>query len=309
MSAIVGDEVMQAALKDLGLDPQAARPGPAPGAVPACESLDSLNVYVGGNFVKILHQEVAAWLTPETAFAAARAAAAAGVGPEVVHADAAQGLLVMKAAPPGWRSARQSDLQDAGTLARVMAALREFQAAPDLPTRFDPFAGIDRLIAAHRAANITLPADLPWMRRLLADAEGLRDSASLKPCRNDGSSSNILIGPEGGVMLVDYDRAGQNDPLYDVGCLLAEVTDLERDQRAGFISWNGVWDEVAFARARLWSHVDDLLHGLWARYMAHTSARPQIEWLKYSEWRLLRARVMLRHPGFEEKLRLLRGDL
>jgi thiamine kinase-like enzyme len=113
-----------------------------------------------------------------------------------------------------------------------------------------------------------------------------------------------MIGPNGAVLLVDFDRAGMNDPLYDVGCLLAEITIHERDMQPGYLAYAGEFDKAGFARARLWSFVDDLLHALWSRLKSKTSQRGAIEWLKYGEWRLIRVRMALMHPQFEEKIRL-----
>ena len=37
--------------------------------------------------------------------------------------------------------------------------------------------------------------------------------------------------------------------------------------------------------------------------MAHVSARGGIEWLKYGEWRLMRLRLALNHPDYEQMIR------
>ena len=105
-------------------------------------------------------------------------------------------------------------------------------------------------------------------------------------------------------LLVVYDRAGMNDPLYDVGVLMAEITDFPYDARPVLAAYLGRFDEHAFARARLWGIVDDMLHALWSRRLARTSARRGVEWLKYGEWRLMRLRMALNDPGFEQLIRL-----
>ncbi|WP_421905567.1 phosphotransferase family protein [Mameliella sp.] len=297
----VTDAMMADTLLAAGLDPEAAQAGPAALASPSYQALESCSAIVGGTFVKRMHPEVMPFFDPETAIAGAKLSVA---GPSVLWSDPATCALAMDAAPSGFFTARQHHLQDAETLSAVMHALKAQHEGPALPGRFDPFAQIDRVIEAHGANGIPLPDDILYLRRLIAQAEALAESAPLAPCRNDGSASNILLGPGNKVLLVDFDRAGMNDPLYDLGALMAEVTDLESDMVAAFTAYHGSFDPVLFARARLWSHVDDLLHALWARLMAHTSERSSVEWLKYGEWRLLRLRVMLRHPAFEEKLRI-----
>lgn len=304
MSHLVDDDMMAETVAAAGLAAEEAVPGPGPVASPSYMALESRSVMTGGAFVKRMHPEMMASFDLKAAMALASQAGRAGVGPEVSWHDASTGGIAMQCLPDGWSTGNQARLQDADTVSAAMAALRALHATDALDTRFDPFAQIDALIDELGRENAGLPDDIAWLRRLIAQVEPMRETGRLAPCRNDGSSSNLMLGPDGGVMLVDYDRAGMNDPLYDVGCLLVEVTNMERDMHAGYVAYAGAFDEAGFARARLWSYVDDLLHALWARLHAKTSQRGSVEWLKYGEWRLIRVRMGLMHPQFEEKIRL-----
>ncbi|QRZ14538.1 phosphotransferase (plasmid) [Paracoccus methylovorus] len=306
MSGLVTDEMMAEAVVAAGLSMQGAIAGPSALASPSYKALESRSVIVGDVFVKRIHPEMLNGFDLVTAMQCATRAGEVGAGPRVFWSDAGMGAIAMQALQEGWITARQQDLQDAEVIAATMAAMKKLHGGPVLPSRFDPFAHIDALIAAHAKEGIALPDDHLWLRRAIGMAEGLQEGGALAPCRNDGSSSNLMIGPGGQVMLVDYDRAGMNDPLYDVGCLLVEMTDHERDMREGFIAYAGAFDEADFARAWLWSHVDDMLHALWARLMANRSERKSVEWIKYGEWRLLRLRMSLIHPYYEEKIRITR---
>ncbi|AJE47564.1 phosphotransferase family protein [Celeribacter indicus] len=304
MSVLVDDAMMAEAVRAAGLSMEGATDGPAALASPSYRALESRSVLTGGAFVKRMHPEMRDGFDLGAAMACATMAGEAGAGPRVIWSDAGMGAIAMEALGPGWITLRQDGLQRPEVVEGAMAAMRRLHAGPEIPSRFDPFAQIDRLIAAFGAEGVARPDDILWLRRVIGMAEGLAEGVVPAPCRNDGSASNLMAGPEGQVMLVDFDRAGMNDPLYDVGCLLAEVTDHERDMRAGYIAYAGAFDEAGFARARLWSHVDDMLHALWARLMAHRSERRSVEWIKYGEWRLLRLRIALSHPLYEEKIRL-----
>ncbi len=311
--ALVTAEILAAACAAAGLPEGApATPGPGPLASPSYKALESASVIVaapgGAVFVKVMHPEMRAGFDLAAAMQLARQAGEIGVGPKVIWTDAAQGAIAMEALGPeaGWRTANQATLQDAGVVAAAMAALRALHGTAPLAARFDPFAGIDRLIANLGRIGAPLPEDIGWLRATIALCEPMMEGVALKPCRNDGSASNLLVGP--GLRLIDYDRAGMMDPLYEVGALLAEVTDFEADMQPGFAAYNGGPDPVAFTRARLWSFVDDMLHALWSRFHAHHSVRGGVEWLKYGEWRLMRLRLALNHPGFEEKIRIVRGQ-
>jgi thiamine kinase-like enzyme len=304
MNGLVSDAMMAETVAAAGLSMEGAIAGPGALASPSYQALESRSVITGGAFVKRMHPEMQEGFDLAAALELAKGAGQAGAGPAVIWGDPVSGAIAMDALGDDWVTARQNDLQSPAVTGAVMQAMIKLHACAPIPYRFDPFAAIDDLLEQCAREGVPLPDDSVWLRRVIAMAEPLLDSATLAPCRNDGSSSNLMIGPEGKVLLVDYDRAGMNDPLYDLGCLLAEMTDHERDMHDGFIAYAGSFEAAGFARARLWSHVDDMLHALWSRRMAHRSERKAVEWIKYGEWRLLRLRMALVHPLFEEKIRI-----
>jgi thiamine kinase-like enzyme len=308
MTALVTSKALAQAALAAGLDPALVlHPGPGALASPSYRALESVSVRTGdpqgGVFLKVMHPEMRAEFDLPAAMQLARQAGQAGAGPQVFWSEAETGAIAMQALTEPWQTVSQFTLQDPAVVAGAMAALRALHGTAALTHRFDPFARIDAQIAALAGLN-ALPDDILWLRRLTFQLQALQDDMPLVPCRNDGAASNLMLGPSGQVMLVDYDRAGMNDPMYDLGCLLAEITDFPQDMRAGYIAYAGQFDEVGFARARLWSVVDDMLHALWSRRMSLVSARPGVEWLKYGEWRLMRLRLALNHPEFEQLLRL-----
>lgn len=307
MTALVTDAMIAEVLSTVGLTMERAVSGPEALASPSYKALESRSVFVDDVFAKMMHPEMRDGFDLTAAMQAAQNAGDVGAAPKVLASNAETGFIAMQALAQGWTTANQATLQNASVVDAAMASLKALHLTGPLASRFDPFAQIDAMIDDLKRLCVTLPDDIVWLRRLVAQLEPMLYTGTLCPCRNDGSASNLMFGPEGEVMLIDFDRAGMNDPLYDVGCLLAEVTDFERDMHAGYIAYTGSLDEAGFARARLWSHVDDLLHALWSRLKAHTSQRRSLEWVKYGEWRLMRARMALVHPQFEEKIRMAGG--
>lgn len=311
MSALTTERMLAEAAQAAGVAGE-TRPGPAALASPSYRAVESLSLIGAGTggavFVKMIHPEMRAGFDLPAAVQLARQAGEAGAGPQVTWADAASGAIAMQALLPdqGWQTATQLTLQRPEFVASVTGALKLLHGTAPLAHRFDPFALIDAQLAALTGLD-ALPEDAAWLRRLVAQIEPLAEGAALAPCRNDGSASNLMAGPQDRAMLVDFDRAGMNDPLYDIGVLMAEVTDFPHEARAVLTAYLGRFDEAAFARARLWSVVDDMLHALWSRRLAHVSVRRGIEWLKYGEWRLMRLRLALNAPDFEQLIRLARG--
>ncbi|WP_283179629.1 phosphotransferase [Gemmobacter sp. 24YEA27] len=311
MSQIVTDaDVARVIAAAPGLDGAQTRPGPAALASPSCRGLESAAVFVDlpdgeSRFLKIIHPEIRDVLDLPTGFAAAKTAGEAGVAPRVLWSDPEAGAILFAAAGPGWREARLADCLDADFRRNTMQALRRLHETPANGARFEPFARLEALISEAGRLGDSLPADLVWIMSLLNAARPVLEAAPLALCRNESSVSNLMIGPDQAAMLVDFDRAGLNDPMYDLGAVLAEMHEFERDMQATFRGYGG--DEAGFARARLWSVVDDMIQAIFCRIFGHVSVRKSLEWLKFGEWRLMRARLALHHPGFEEKIRIAEG--
>lgn len=252
--------------------------------------------------LKVLRPDMRAEFDARSAVAAASVAGEAGVGPHVLWADETVGALVMEHLGEGWRTATLADLQDAGTQTAVLAAMGCLhESTADLRCH-NVFAEIRDLQARSTVAGVLLPSDTWWLADCAARAEAALAGRDLPQvlCRNDGVSSNIMLGPGGSVRLLDYDRAGLNDPLYDLGVLLTETCAFETEMAArmphGF-------DQQALDRCILYGAMDDLMWALWSALQAVRSPRVHVEFRKYAEWRFLRCRTTLLDRRFEERLR------
>jgi len=239
------------------------------------------------------------------AFEAARRAGDLGIGPQVKLADVSSGILVMEDLDQGWRVGTLERLIEPEIVDRVVAARRLFQSGPPLPRSAGVFDEIERFHADVQAAGAELPSDAGWLiaeLRLAGDV--LRPGAGeAVPSHGDGNVSNILISQNGEVRLVDWDRAGNADPLEDLGSFLIEAFDQEPEARDAFARANGGFDERSFARAWLYGIADDLRWGLIGALVAAKSPRKTLEFYKFASWRFVRCRMAVREPRFGEMLR------
>ena len=269
---------------------------------------DCLRVAVDGEadvFLKVRHADMADDITPVAAQAAERAGRL-GLGPAVrIVGD---GLLGLDFLPEPWRYARVGDLQESGTLAPVLAALRRLQGEGPLGHRFCPFARVEALAREAAAVGAPLPDGTDGLIAATAlIGEAVRASGiDLFPCRNDGIASNVMLGGQGGgenIRLVDFDLSGDNDPWFEVGALINEVCRFEAARRAAIEAYAGACDVRLLNRCRLYGAVDDVMWGLWGIVRAVTSRRGGIEFFKYGQWRLLHARTTTGAWDFEAWLR------
>lgn len=289
------------------------RPGVAPVASPMCQAVDWSNWVVTCDdvpdalFLKVLHPEMAAFVDAGAAQAGARAGAQAGIAPAVEFSLPQHGAIGLAYQPPPWRGARLDDLRRPDVLQAAIAAKASLRRGPALLRVWDVFArvrGCARL--AHSTATV-LPVDAAELLRLVETIEAAVNAAGhdLAPCHNDGQASNVLLAPDGRVLLTDFDCAGQSDPHYDLAVLLNEAQDDEPGWHAGIEMAEGRCDAQVLNRCRAYAAADDLLWGLQGLILSATSPRRGLEFLKYGEWRLLRCRMALREPGFADRLRQL----
>ncbi len=145
--------------------------------------------------------------------AATEAAAAAGIGPEVVAFVEPEGWLVTRfldgAIPPLER------MREPQMLGRVAAALRAFHDGPAIPGTFDSF----RVVEAYRATALErggrVPSDFEWAHELAGRIEERRSADAPVPCHNDLLNANFLDDGER-LSIVDWEYAGMGDRFFDL---------------------------------------------------------------------------------------------
>ena len=140
-------------------------------------------------------------------YAASRAAAELGLGPEVVAFLEPEGCLVTRYVDGAVGKV---------DVARVGAALRRLHDGPPFPSRFDSF----RVVEAYRVTalehGVVVPLAYKRARELADRIERRRNGAPLRPCHNDLLNANF-IDDEGRLWIVDWEYAGMGDPFFDLG--------------------------------------------------------------------------------------------
>lgn len=256
-------------------------------------------------FLKALQPDMAGHVDYRRVAQASRQAADLGVAPALLLERASDRVLGFEYLGVGWRHATMGDLNAGTTIDAVLAAKRVLHQGRRLGWRYDPFARVIELADAARAVRVPLPDDLDWMlvNSALAGEAIAAAGFDLAFCHNDGVASNVMLGPDGAVKLVDFDAAGDNDPWFDVAAVLNEAFPFAAERQEAIERFNGAYDARLFHRCELYAAVDDLIWGLWGVLVAATSPRGGIEFFKYGQWRLLRAQIGMQARSFEDCLR------
>lgn len=304
------DEAMEAALAAIGLSGAALSP-PIGGVVsPVHRAVENTCVFATmpdrpAVFVKRRHDDMADFIALEHVADASRKAGELGVAPRLLHADPAGGLLVFEALGAEWAWGHADVLRRPAVLESLLSAKRRFQQASPLAENRSVFD----LVAAYRRLAEAPGVILPALVRTAATAVEQIGAAiaaagvDLVPCHADGVSSNVMVGPENTVRLVDFEWARQADPAHDLGTVLAELLPFDGEALLAIEIATGKPDARMLARARLYGTADDLMWALWGFISAARSPRTHVEFFKYAEWRLLRARTVIEGPRFETWLK------
>ena len=238
----------------------------------------------------------------------ARAAASAGVSPEVLFVDESDGLMLMPHIPATTMTP-EAFRSTAGAPARAGAAFaRLHDSGQTFEFRFELFQMIDGYLKLLGELGATLPEGY---HDVVEEAEAVREvldakPARLAPCHCDPLCENFLDTGEA-MWIVDWEYSGMNDPLWDLGDLSVEAgfspqQDLEMMQayRGGSVS------EAEFSRMVVYKAMCDLLWTLWG-LIQHAQGNPAEDFWAYSIERFERCKALMAGPEFQERLAAVRA--
>jgi Phosphotransferase enzyme family len=282
------------------------RAGQTPVAMPMHASLDAHIFAVDADsaelFAKVYDRDLAFAPEIEHAAEASKRAGFLGIAPPLRASFTDLGVQIFDMAPHEFHMAMRPDFDRQSVRANTLGALRAWHQSEALSWDNNPFDVLRtyrtaaELLAHEGPLGSTLPLDWDAQRRATEKIEIAINAAGVDKCPIHGECliSNVMINDRDHVLLVDFDRAGNSDPIYDLAALCLEFCTSERDLEEAVEAYWGHTDTRIMARARLYMIIEDLIWGLWARLAHFCSARSgYIEFYKYGEVRLIRARSQL----------------
>ena len=239
----------------------------------------------------------------------ARAAARAGVSPEVLYAEPECGLMISETVPDIETMTPELFTRRKGAPARAGRALaRLHQSGETFQFRFELFAMIDDYLRILATKDVSLPdgyydvvAAAEPVKAVLAQAD-----LPLCPCHCDPLCENFL--DDGAAMwIVDWEYSGMNDPLWDVGDLSVEAG-MDADQDAELLrAYFGRAPSAAEAgRMVIYKAMCDLLWTLWGLIQL-ANDNPADDFRAYADGRFARCRALMASPDFASHLAAIRA--
>lgn len=238
---------------------------------------------------------------------AAAEAARAGVSPEVIHVDPPSGVMVTRFIEATETMTPAAFRARGGAPARAGAAFRRLHlSGARFPARFELFAMIEGYLTVLSTKDVALPAGY---HDVVAEAERLRavlDTGAVEAvaCHCDPLCENFLDTGER-MWIVDWEYAGMNDPMWDLGDLSVEGEfDAAQDEDL----LRGYFGGEAPPRERARMHVHkamcDLLWTLWGLIQL-ANDNPAEDFRAYADGRFARCRALMETPEFTRHVGVL----
>ena len=237
-------------------------------------------------------------------------ASAAGVNAEIVHFDVGNGTMICRYI----ENAVTMDierLRDPAALQRTGQAFRRLHdCGVDFQNQFDLFGQFDRYLGVLRELGANLPDGYAEAQK---DAEKIRAALEAhplpnKPCHCDPMVENCIDNGEK-VYLIDFEYAGNNDPMWDLGDLSVEG-DFTSEQEQIFLGAYFGHDPSAFDMGRMimYKAMCDLLWTLWG-VVQHVNDNPAEDFWAYAVGRLERCGKLMAGSEFPKHLEAVRRGL
>ena len=234
---------------------------------------------------------------------AARAAADAGVNAEVLFFDPADGLMMTRFVD-GAITMDAARFRDLGAVGRAGQAFRRLHHhARPFANDFVLFPMIDEYKALLAAKGATLPDGYDDAQRTADTVRTAleRRPAALVPSHCDPLCENFLDTGER-MFVIDYEYAGNNDPMWDLGDLSVEGEfDGEQDAALLRAYFEGEPPSNQVARMVAYKALCDLLWTLWG-VIQHVNENPADDFWAYATSRFERCRALMASDGFAQHL-------
>jgi thiamine kinase-like enzyme len=162
---------------------------------------------------------------------AALAAAAVGIGPEVVAFVEPEGYLVTRYIEG--EIVAPERIREPDSIRRVANALRAVHRGPSLPARFISFRVVEDYRTVAFAHGAEVPPSYAWARQVARRVERARGAFPERPCHNDLLNAN-LIDDGNRIRIVDWEYAGMGDVFFDLANFSVN-NGLDREQRQGLL--------------------------------------------------------------------------
>ena len=258
---------------------------------------------LGSHVLRLAGEGTGDYIDRKAEYHNASIASGAGVNAEIVHFDVDSGTMISRYIDNSVTMDIKA-LRDPGALRRTGWAFRRLhECGDDFRGQFELFQQIDQYLGVLRDLQAALPEGYSDVQR---DAELIRSALSMhplpnKPCHCDPMVENCIDDGEK-MFIIDFEYAGNNDPMWDLGDISVEG-DFTAEQDREFMTAYFGHEPESFdvGRMVMYKAMCDLLWTLWG-VVQHANENPAEDFWAYSVGRLERCRKLMASDGFPAHL-------
>ncbi len=233
-------------------------------------------------------------------------AARAGVNAEVLFFDATDGVQLTRFID-GAATMTPETFKDLGAVARAGRALCQMHECGEMfASEFNIFQMMDDYLGILNAKGAWVPDGYADVQR---EAESVRAvlaarPAPLAPCHCDPLAENFLDTGER-MYVVDWEYAGNNDPVWDLADLSVEAS-FGPDQDTALLEayFRGSPTAAQVGRMVLYKAMCDLLWTLWGALQV-ANDNPAEDFRAYAQGRFERCKALMASAGFAIHLKVV----
>jgi thiamine kinase-like enzyme len=232
------------------------------------------------------------------------AAAAVGVGPEVVEFVPELGCL-LTAWIPG-RAVSAEELRGP-LLGAVATALRTVHDGPPVPGSFSPFQRARDYAREAVARGARLPDGHDRVAAAAEEIERALAGRPTVPCHDDLLTANWVLDGER-LRIVDWEYAGMGDRAFDLGNF-AGHHELDPAAEVALLTayWGAPPGRAELAALRLMRLMAAFWEAMWA-VLQGTVSELDVDFAGYADAYLARLRISLEDPDYPRWLEAARAD-
>jgi thiamine kinase-like enzyme len=242
----------------------------------------------------------------DSEYHSSKAAADAGVGPEVLYHLPDHKVMVLEFLQGETMSIET--LQSPGMPARIAQSLKKLHAGARCLNDFNMFRLVEFYMGIVEEHDVRIPDDYRDRMSILSGIETALQQKSLDtvPCNNDLLAENYI---DDGQMLwlIDYEYSGNNDPCFELGNTCQEQQYNEDQYAELCAAYFGETRRHLLARMYLYSIMSDFGWTLWGAIQNKIS-QLDFDFWDYATGRWERALGMLDSDEFPKWLEDVRRD-
>ncbi|MBX9457684.1 MAG: phosphotransferase family protein [Rhizobium sp.] len=274
------------------------------GPIERLGGLTNLVFRVGDTCLRIPGKGTEEYIDRANEMMATEAVAYAGVGPDILSADATSGIFVSRYLDGAATMTPERFRSRAGAPARAGKAFRTLHdSGAVFSARFELFAMIDSYLGILATKDVALPEGY---HDVLSEAEAVRAALSAHPlpvvaCHCDPLCENFLDSGER-MWIVDWEYSGMNDPMWDLGDLCVEGGfGPEQEEEMIHAYFGGEPSPAERGRIVIYKAMCDLLWTLWGLIQL-ANDNPADDFGAYADGRFARCRALMQTVDFSRAI-------